>query len=157
MIEPILDREEPAASMSPPVNQSGTVSPATPRAHCMGNPTPTKFPEGPGNYGALGIGVYNGQGVSKAEANNNMHFVLRLETPWKMDDGQIMEAGVQAYTGTYSPYVTPIAFDNQKVTPVVVPEAVFSINVSQPRSSAIPNPSASPPSGPLGTVRSSRT
>ena len=47
MIEPILDREEPAASMSPPVNQSGTVSPATPRAHCMGNPTPTKFPEGP--------------------------------------------------------------------------------------------------------------
>ena len=34
--------------MSPPVNQSGTVSPATPRAHCMGNPTPTKFPEGPG-------------------------------------------------------------------------------------------------------------
>ncbi|MEI6506347.1 MAG: hypothetical protein WCO90_10785 [Planctomycetota bacterium] len=41
--------------------------------------------------------------MSKAEANDNMHFVLRLETPWKMGDGQIMEAGVQAYTGTYSP------------------------------------------------------
>jgi len=26
MIEPILDREEPVASMSPPVNQSGTAS-----------------------------------------------------------------------------------------------------------------------------------
>ncbi len=39
--------------MSPPVNQSGTVSPATPRAHCMGNPTPTKFPEGPQNEGGI--------------------------------------------------------------------------------------------------------
>jgi hypothetical protein len=52
--------------------------------------------KGSGNYGVFGIGCYNGQGVSRLEANNNMHFVMRLETPWKMDDGQIMEAGVQA-------------------------------------------------------------
>ena len=31
--------------MSPPVNQSGTVSPATPRAHCMGNPRPQSSPK----------------------------------------------------------------------------------------------------------------
>ena len=78
--------------------------------------------KGSGNYGVLGIGCYNGQGVSRLEANNNMHFVVRLETPWKMDDGQIMEAGVQAYTGTYSPYTGPIKYDNQTVTPVVAPE-----------------------------------
>ena len=51
----ILEQNPPAASMSPPVNQSGTVSPATPRAHCMGNPTPTKFPEGP-EKGGQGVG-----------------------------------------------------------------------------------------------------
>lgn len=78
--------------------------------------------KGSGNYGVFGIGCYNGQGVSRLEANNNMHFVIRLETPWQMDDGQIMEAGVQAYTGNYSPYLAPITYDNQTVTPVVVPE-----------------------------------
>lgn len=78
--------------------------------------------KGSGNYGVFGIGCYNGQGVSRLESNNNMHFVIRLETPWKMDDGQIMEAGVQAYTGNYSPYTAPITYDNQTVTPVVVPK-----------------------------------
>ncbi len=78
--------------------------------------------KGSGNYGVFGIGCYNGQRVSRLEANNNMHFVIRLEAPWKTDDGQIMEAGVQAYTGTYSPYVAPITYDNQTVTPVVVPK-----------------------------------
>jgi hypothetical protein len=78
--------------------------------------------KGSGNYGVFGIGCYNGQGVSRLDANNNMHFVIRLATPWKMDDGQIMEAGVQAYTGNYSPYLAPIKYDGETVTPVVVPE-----------------------------------
>ncbi|MFM8635005.1 MAG: porin [Planctomycetia bacterium] len=64
--------------------------------------------KGSGNYGVFGIGVYNGQGVSKAESNNNMHMVLRLNSPWKMPSGQIMEAGVQAYTGRYTSYTGPI-------------------------------------------------
>ena len=41
----ILEQNPPAASMSPPVNQSGTVSSATPRAHCMGNPRPQSSPK----------------------------------------------------------------------------------------------------------------
>lgn len=77
--------------------------------------------KGSGNYGVFGIGVYNGQGVSKAEANNNMHMVLRLNTPWKMPGGQIMEAGVQAYTGRYSSYTGPIATTSGTVTPVIDP------------------------------------
>jgi hypothetical protein len=77
--------------------------------------------KGSGNYGVFGIGVYNGQGVSRIEANNNMHFIMRLEVPWKRDDGQIMEAGVQAYTGNYSPYRAPIVTSSGTVTPVVDP------------------------------------
>jgi hypothetical protein len=78
--------------------------------------------KGSGNYGVFGIGVYNGQGASRLERNNNMHLAVRLESPWKMPNGQIMEAGVQAYTGRYSPYTGPISFDGTTVTPVVIPE-----------------------------------
>lgn len=76
--------------------------------------------KGSGNYGVFGIGVYNGQGVSKAESNNNMHMVVRLNTPWKMPSGQIMEAGVQAYTGRYTSYTGPIKVPGiaTPVTPV---------------------------------------
>ncbi len=76
--------------------------------------------KGSGNYGVFGIGVYNGQGVSRAETNNNMHMVVRLNTPWKMPSGQIMEAGVQAYTGRYTSYTGPIKVPGiaAPVTPV---------------------------------------
>jgi hypothetical protein len=78
--------------------------------------------KGSGNYGVFGIGAYNGQGVSRADANDNMHFVMRLEVPWKTPSGQIMEAGVQAYTGRYSPYLAPIDTAFGEVVPTVDPE-----------------------------------
>ncbi len=77
--------------------------------------------KGSGNYGVFGIGVYNGQGVSRFDENSNMHFVMRLELPWKNDRGQIMEAGVQAYTGNYSPYVAPIDTSFGEVVPIPDP------------------------------------
>jgi len=77
--------------------------------------------KGSGNYGVFGIGVYNGQGASRADANDNMHFIMRYEVPWKMDNGQIMEAGVQAYTGRYSPYVAPITTSSGRVVPIADP------------------------------------
>lgn len=77
--------------------------------------------KGSGNYGVFGIGVYNGQGVSRTDANDNMHFVMRYEVPWKTSSGQIMEAGVQAYTGRYTPYRAPIVTSSGTVTPVADP------------------------------------
>jgi len=65
-------------------------------------------------YGAIAL-------VSKAEANNNMHMVMRLNSPWKMPGGQIMEAGVQAYAGRYSSYTGPIVTTSGTVTPVIDP------------------------------------
>ena len=77
--------------------------------------------KGSGNYGVFGIGAYNGQGMSRFDENSNMHFVMRLELPWKTDSGQIMEAGVQAYTGNYSPYLAPIDTSFGEVVPIVDP------------------------------------
>lgn len=56
--------------------------------------------KGSGDYGVFGFGVYNGQTANKPEANNNLHTVMRLSYPFTMGN-QIIEAGIQGYTGQY--------------------------------------------------------
>lgn len=56
-----------------------------------------------GNYGLLGLGVYNGQGANRSERNDGLHSVVRASYPWKLTSGQYFEAGVQAYRGSYVP------------------------------------------------------
>jgi hypothetical protein len=56
--------------------------------------------KGSGDYGVFAFGVYNGQTANKPEANNNLHTVMRLSYPFTMGN-QIIEAGIQGYTGQY--------------------------------------------------------
>ena len=76
--------------------------------------------KGSGNYGVFGVGCYNGQGNSTLDQNNNMHFVMRLNSPYQFDDGQVVEAGVQAYCGNYVPTVADIKIGGNTYKPVVV-------------------------------------
>ena len=55
--------------------------------------------KGSGNYGVFGLGVYTGQGGSQLEQNRNLHAVARLTWPVMLASGQVVEAGVQGYTG----------------------------------------------------------
>jgi phosphate-selective porin len=57
--------------------------------------------KGSGDYGVLTIGAYNGQTLNRAEQNNDLHRLVRLTYPWKLDSGQFIEASVQAYEGKY--------------------------------------------------------
>ncbi len=56
--------------------------------------------KGSGDYGVFGIGLYNGQTANRPEANNNLHTVIRVSYPFSIDN-QIIEAGIQGYTGKY--------------------------------------------------------
>jgi hypothetical protein len=58
--------------------------------------------KGSGNYGVFAFGAYNGQGGSFVEQNDNLHLVTRLAIPFKLENKQIVELGVQAYTGKYT-------------------------------------------------------
>ncbi|MGV3538363.1 MAG: porin [Rufibacter sp.] len=58
--------------------------------------------KGSGDYGVFGLGVYNGQTANRPEANNNQHVVARVSYPFALNNGQIIEPGLQAYTGTYT-------------------------------------------------------
>lgn len=64
--------------------------------------------KGSGNYGVLGIGVHNGQGGSFVEQNDNLHLVMRLAYPFKLESGQIVELGLQGYAGEYTVLSSPI-------------------------------------------------
>lgn len=58
--------------------------------------------KGSGNYGLFGVGIYNGQGGSLIEVNDDVHVVARMTLPMTFDNGQYMEVGVQGYTGEYA-------------------------------------------------------
>ncbi|MBK7382823.1 MAG: porin [Flavobacteriales bacterium] len=57
--------------------------------------------KGTGDYGIVGIGAYNGQSANRAEANDDLNVVARISVPMRIGS-QIIEPGVQAYTGRYT-------------------------------------------------------
>ncbi|MEO6422241.1 MAG: porin [Candidatus Nitrotoga sp.] len=73
--------------------------------------------KGTGDYGVLGLGVYNGQGLNRVELNDNLHTVARLTYPFKFDNGQFFEAGISALTGKYVPKSSQISVGGVNVTP----------------------------------------
>ena len=57
--------------------------------------------KGSGDYGVFAVGAYNGQTTNKSELNNTLHIVSRLTYPFRIKK-QIIEPGIQAYTGQYT-------------------------------------------------------
>ncbi|UOQ74493.1 porin [Hymenobacter cellulosilyticus] len=56
--------------------------------------------KGSGDYGVVGLGVFNGQTANRPELNNQRHVVARVSYPLLIGN-QIIEPAVQAYTGHY--------------------------------------------------------
>lgn len=56
--------------------------------------------KGSGDYGVFAFGAFNGQTANRPEMNNNLHVVSRFSYPMEMGT-QIIEPGIQAYTGKY--------------------------------------------------------
>ncbi len=65
--------------------------------------------KGSGNYGVFGFGTYNGQGGSLREFNDELHLISRLTLPLTLPNCQIVEFGIQGYTGSYVVLGAPIA------------------------------------------------
>ncbi len=57
--------------------------------------------KGSGDYGVVGLGVYNGQTPNRPELNDSLHAVARLAYPFRTEGGQYIEAGIQGYMGRY--------------------------------------------------------
>ncbi|MFM7671349.1 MAG: porin [Bacteroidota bacterium] len=57
--------------------------------------------KGSGDYGIVGLGIYNGQTANRPEQNNNRHAVARFTWPFEVGK-QILETGIQGYFGKYT-------------------------------------------------------
>lgn len=61
-----------------------------------------------GDYGVLGIGVYNGQGINKVERNDGMYVVAHSTYPFDLGflgsamRGQVLEVGADAMSGRFN-------------------------------------------------------
>jgi hypothetical protein len=79
--------------------------------------------KGTGDYGVVAAGVFNGQTANRAEANENLHTVLRVSYPFLLGSSQFVELGVQGYRGRYvlpsglrsAGLIAPSAFDDQRL------------------------------------------
>lgn len=56
--------------------------------------------KGSGDYGVFALGAYNGQTANRPEQNDQLHVVTRFSYPMAVGN-QIIEPGIQAYTGKY--------------------------------------------------------
>lgn len=57
--------------------------------------------KGSGDYGVVGLGVYNGQTANRFDRNDNLHVVGRVSYPFQFGE-QFVEVGVGGYTGLYT-------------------------------------------------------
>jgi hypothetical protein len=61
-----------------------------------------------GDYGILGLGIYNGQGVNRAETNDDLYFVAHSTYPIELNflgsffKGQVLEVGADAISGKFN-------------------------------------------------------
>ena len=53
-----------------------------------------------GDYGIVGIGIYNGQTANRPELNDSKHIVARVTYPFEVGN-QIIETSIQGFTGKY--------------------------------------------------------
>lgn len=57
--------------------------------------------KGSGDYGVVGLGVYNGQTANRPEQNDNLHAVAHLAYPFRLANGQFVEVGAHGYHGRF--------------------------------------------------------
>ncbi len=78
-----------------------------------------------GDYGVLGVGVYNGQGINKVELNDNLYTVVHSTYPFKLNflgypfTNQVLEVGADAIYGRFVP--TTAAYEAFERKPALSP------------------------------------
>lgn len=74
--------------------------------------------KGSGDYGVIAVGAFGGQGLNRADQNGDLHWVARGSYPFQVGGRQIVELGLQAYTGKFVAPTQALTRDGLPVTPV---------------------------------------
>ena len=82
--------------------------------------------KGSGDYGVVAVGVMNGQTANREERNGGRHVFAHVTYPFRLANGQFVEAGVAGYTGRFVPtsrtegVAGPEQFDDRRIAAHVV-------------------------------------
>ncbi|WP_439532715.1 porin [Polymorphobacter sp.] len=84
-----------------------------------------------GNYGAFGVGLYNGQGTNRTEANNNLMTVAMATWPFEIGD-QVVEVGGSVMFNRFQPEtrtgLSPLSYkDNRAVVHAILYPQPFGV------------------------------
>jgi hypothetical protein len=97
-----FDRSDPINSAAPGERELGLFAYWTPAAtRKLFRTLVDSGLKGTGDYGVVGLGVHNGQGANRTEANGNKHVILRVSHPFRVGPRQIVEVGASGYTGLF--------------------------------------------------------
>jgi hypothetical protein len=95
-----LDRTDPINTAAPNERDTGFFLYYTPtETRKVFRSLIDKGLKGTGDYGILGVGVYNGQSLNVSETNDNKHIALHATYPFELPYGQIVQVGVDANRG----------------------------------------------------------
>ncbi len=104
-----LDRSDPINSGAPGERELGLFAYwAPPATRKLFRTLVDSALKGTGDYGMIGLGVYNGQTANRAEANGNKHVVAHITYPFRVGPRQIIEVGAHGYTGLYRLLATQV-------------------------------------------------
>jgi Phosphate-selective porin O and P len=78
--------------------------------------------KGSGDYGMFGIGVFNGQAMDQRDANKNKHVVFHMAYPHEFSNGQIVQIGMDAYTGQVAVSTSPVVPANSTLGVAISPQ-----------------------------------
>lgn len=105
-----------SSSLRGPMDRTDAINSGTPNERDMGlnllwapseirkrlKELSTPVLKGAGDYGVVGLAVYNGQGANRPEKNNDLYRAMRVTYPWKLKNDQFVEASLQAYEGKFN-------------------------------------------------------
>ena len=97
-----LDRADPLNSALPNERDLGVIYYFSPKAARDRFKVLTDSGlKGSGDYGVVGLGLYNGQTANRNELNDNLHAVAHVTYPFRLRGGRFVEVGAHAYHGRF--------------------------------------------------------
>lgn len=86
--------------------------------------------KGSGDYGVVGLGIYNGQGLNRLDLNPTPHIIARVSYPLQISDHLAVEPGLQGYRGLFVPEVGPLPSGVSEIEPSVPEQGVLDERVA---------------------------
>ncbi len=96
-----LDRHESVQTGAPGERDLGLALYWTPKEDQHRYAQLAQYHNGPGDYGSIGIMVYNGQTRNRPEQNADKHVGVKVSHPFELPNGRLLEAGMFAFRGQF--------------------------------------------------------